>query len=489
MSKKWHQETAATVRDAIRAREVSAAEVTQAYLGRIDEVDGKVQAYIDVWRDSALARAETIDIDLEAGKDRGPLAGVPVGLKDVLCTTEGTTGCCSKILKRFRSPFNATVVEKLLAAGVVPLGKNNMDEFAMGSSTENSSRQITRNPWDLERVPGGSSGGSAAAVVADECAFSIGSDTGGSIRQPAALCGCVGMKPTYGRVSRYGLVAFASSLDQIGPFTKDITDMALVLNVICGQDPKDSTSAALAAPDFTQALRDDVGGLTIGLPKEYFSDDLGQAMREQIEAAIKVLEKAGAKIAEVSLPHTDYGISAYYIVCTAEASANLARFDGVRYGARDPKAKNTKELYHLTRSAGFGPEVQRRILLGTYVLSSGYYDAYYLKAQKVRALIQRDFTEAFKICDVIACPTTPSAAFKIGEKVDDPLDMYLSDVFTVAVNLAGVPGMSMPCGLTAEGLPAGLQLIGKPFDEATLLRVGYTYEKNRPAGLGRPPIA
>ena len=489
MSKKWHQESAATVRDAVRAREVSAAEVTQAYLGRIDEVDGKVKAYIDVWRDSALARAEFIDAGLKAGKDMGPLAGVPVGLKDVLCTTEGTTGCCSKILRGFRSPFNATAVERLLAAGVVPLGKNNMDEFAMGSSTENSSRQITRNPWNLERVPGGSSGGSAAAVAADECAFSIGSDTGGSIRQPAALCGCVGMKPTYGRVSRYGLVAFASSLDQIGPFTKDITDMALVLNVICGQDPKDSTSAALAVPDFTQALREDVDGLTIGLPKEYFSDDLGQAMREQIDAAIKVLENAGAQIVEVSLPHTDYGISAYYIVCTAEASANLARFDGVRYGARDPQAKNTKELYHLTRSAGFGPEVQRRILLGTYVLSSGYYDAYYLKAQKVRALIQRDFMEAFKTCDVIACPTTPSAAFKIGEKVDDPLDMYLSDVFTVAVNLAGVPGMSMPCGLTAEGLPAGLQLIGKPFDEATMLRVGYTYEKNRPAGMGRPPIA
>jgi len=359
----------------------------------------------------------------------------------------------------------------------------------MGSSTENSAVQTTRNPWNLAYVPGGSSGGSAASVASDTCALALGSDTGGSIRQPAALCGCVGMKPTYGRVSRYGLVAFASSLDQIGPFSKDVEDCALALNVICGRDPHDSTSADVPVPDFTKSLTNDVSGIRIGLPKEYFTEALGAEMRDRITDAVAVLERAGAQTIEISLPHTQYAVAVYYIICTAEASANLARFDGVRYGYRSPQAKNVGDMYHLTRSEGFGPEVQRRILLGTYVLSSGYYDAYYLKAQKVRALIQDDFVNAFEQCDVIATQTSPTPAFKIGEKTADPLEMYLSDIYTISVNLAGIPGLSLPCGLTAAGLPAGLQLLAKPFDEATLLRVAYTYEKNREFVMGPAPAA
>jgi aspartyl-tRNA(Asn)/glutamyl-tRNA(Gln) amidotransferase subunit A len=486
MSNTWYEKTAHEIRDAVRSGEVSAVDVTDSCLKRIAAVDGKLKAFVDVWNDAAHAQAAQVDAKIAKGEDPGPLAGVPIGLKDVLCTKQGTTTCCSQILKGYRSPFDATVVERLADAGAVFVGKLNMDEFAMGSSTENSSIQTTRNPWNLDCVPGGSSGGSAAAVAGHECAITLGSDTGGSIRQPAACCGCVGLKPTYGRVSRYGLVAFASSLDQIGPFTKDVEDCALVLNAICGRDLRDSTSADLLVPDFTQALKGGVSGMKLGMPKEYFTGALGAEMREKIDAAIKVLEGQGAEIVEVSLPHTDYAVATYYIICTAEASANLARFDGVRYGYRAPGVTNVDELYRKTKSEGYGPEVRRRIMLGTYVLSSGYYDAYYLKAQKVRSLIQRDFTNAFKQCDAIVTPTAPTPAFKIGEKASDPLEMYLSDIYTISVNLAGLPGLSSPCGLTASGLPAGLQIIAKPFDEETLLRVAYTYEQNRGFELGMP---
>lgn len=486
MSNTWYEKTAHEIRDAVRAGDVSAAEVTESCLDRIAAVDGQLKAFIDVWNDAARAQAAKVDAKIQNGEDPGALAGVPIGLKDVLCTKQGTTTCCSQILKGYRSPFDATAVERLADAGAVFVGKLNMDEFAMGSSTENSSLQTTKNPWNLDCVPGGSSGGSAAAVAGHECAITLGSDTGGSIRQPAACCGCVGLKPTYGRVSRFGLVAFASSLDQIGPFTKDVEDCALVLNAICGRDLRDSTSADLPVPDFTQALKGDVSGMKLGMPKEYFTDALGAEMRETIDMAIKVLEGQGAEIVEVSLPHTDYAVATYYIICTAEASANLARFDGVRYGCRAPGVSNVDEMYRKTKTEGYGPEVRRRIMLGTYVLSSGYYDAYYLKAQKVRSLIQRDFNEAFEQCDAIVTPTTPTPAFKIGEKSSDPLEMYLSDIYTISVNLAGLPGMSLPCGLTASGLPAGLQIIAKPFDEETLLRVAYTYEQNRGFELAMP---
>lgn len=489
----WYALTAHEIRDAVRDKRVSAAEVTRACLDRIDRIDPQVRAYIDVWRDNALKQAASIDARLAKGDAVGPLAGVPVGIKDVLCTRQGFTTCCSKILgagtpQGYRSPFDATVIERIEAAGAVFLGKLNMDEFAMGSSTENSAVQVTHNPWNLQCVPGGSSGGSAAAVAADECAFSLGSDTGGSIRQPAALCGCVGLKPTYGRVSRYGLVAFASSLDQIGPFTKDVADLALVMNVISGRDPKDSTSAALEVPDYTSFLKTDVKDITVGLPKEYFTDALNKEMGEKIMAAVKTLKKQGAKVVDVSLPHTDYAIACYYIICTAEASANLARFDGVRYGFRAPEARDVKDMYCMSKTQAFGPEVRRRIMLGTYVLSSGYYDAYYLKAQKVRSLIKRDFLNAFEKCDVIMGPTSPTPAFAIGEKTSDPLEMYLSDIYTISINLATIPALSIPCGLTERGLPAGLQIMGKPFDEPTMIRVAYTYEKTRGFDMGKAPI-
>ena len=478
--------TAHEIRDAIRKGDLTSVTAAESCLERIAAVDSKVRAYVDVWADHALDQAESIDKRIKNGEEVGPLAGVPVGLKDVLCTEHGFTTCCSKILQGYRSPFDATVVKRLAQAGAVFLGKLNMDEFAMGSSTENSAIQVTCNPWNLDHVPGGSSGGSAAAVVADECALSFGSDTGGSIRQPAACCGCIGMKPTYGRVSRFGLVAFASSLDQIGPFSKDVEDCALALNVICGHDPNDSTSIDTEVPDFTGTLEAGVSGLRLGLPSEYFTDALGAEMREKIETAIQVLEDQGAGIVEVSLPHTEYAIAVYYVICTAEASANLARFDGVRYGHRASGVTGVEALYHQTKSQGYGPEVQRRILLGTYALSSGYYDAYYLKAQKVRSLIRKDFQEAFAQCDAILTPTSPTPAFKIGERTADPLEMYLSDIYTISVNLAGLPGISVPCGLTDSGLPAALQVIGKPFDEATVLRTAYAYEQNRGFDMGKP---
>lgn len=488
MTAPWYARTAFEASEAVRNGVAAAAEVVDSYLERIAAVDGKVDAYTQVWHESARAQAASLDQRRRNGELLGPLAGVPVALKELLCTTEGETTCASKILAGFRSPYDATVVKKLKAADAVLIGKVNMDEFAMGSSTENSAIKQTRNPWNLACVPGGSSGGSAAAVAADECAIALGSDTGGSIRQPAALCGCVGIKPTYGRVSRFGLVAFASSLDQIGPLNKDVRDCALTLNVLCGRDSQDATSADLSVPDFTAALSGDISGLRVGLPKEYFTDALDSEVGGLIERAVEVLRDRGAAVKEVSLPHSDYAVATYYIICTAEASANLARFDGVRYGFRHPGAKDMREMYVLSKSAGFGPEVRRRILLGTYVLSSGYYDAYYLKAQRVRTLIKRDFDEAFKEVDVVLGPTSPTPAFRFGEKMDDPLTMYLSDIYTISCNLATLPGLSLPCGLTQSGLPVGLQLLGKPFDEATLLRVAYCYEQNRGLNLGKPPL-
>lgn len=477
MQTDWTALPAHALREAIQNGDATSVAVTQACLDRIDAVDDRVQAFVEVWREEALARAAAVDEMAGKGIDIGPLGGVPIGLKDVLCTRLGHTTCCSHILEGYRSPFDGTAVLGLEDAGAVFLGKLNMDEFAMGSSTENSARQTTRNPWNLECVPGGSSGGSAAAVAARECPISLGSDTGGSIRQPASLCGVMGMKPTYGRVSRWGLVAFASSLDQIGPFTRNTKDMALTLNAICGHDPRDSTSIDRPMPDLTEALGRGVEGLRIGLPTEYFAEGLSAEVRASVEAALAQLESAGASLVEVSMPHAQYAVAVYYIICTAEASANLARFDGVRYGFRAPEARSVEEMYRMSKSQGFGPEVQRRIMLGTYVLSSGYYDAYYLKAQKARRLIREDFDRAWEHCDIIATPTAPTPAFPIGAKTDDPLEMYLSDIYTISLNLAGGPGISVPCGTAGNGLPIGLQFMGQPFDEPSLIQAADAYER------------
>ncbi len=463
--------------DLLRAGKVSAVEAARAYFERIAQVEPRIRAYLTVTREGALAQAEAVDEARKAGVRLGPLAGVPLALKDVLCTRGVRTTCASKILESFVPPYDATAVGRLRAAGAVFLGKANMDEFAMGSSTENSGFHPTANPWDTGTVPGGSSGGSAAAVAADEAAGALGSDTGGSIRQPASLCGIVGLKPTYGRVSRYGLVAFASSLDQIGPLTKDVEDTALLLQVIAGRDPRDSTSAAVPVPDYRAALREPVRGLRVGIPDEYFIEGMDPEVEGAVREAMRVLEGLGARPEKVSLPHTDYAVATYYLVATAEASSNLARYDGVKYGHRSRRGRDLIEMYQQTRREGFGPEVRRRIMLGTYALSAGYYDAYYLKALKVRTLIRQDFLEAFKRCDVILTPTSPTAAFRFGEKTADPLTMYLSDIFTISANLAGIPGISIPCGFTRAGLPIGLQLLGQPFDEARVLRAAYAYEQ------------
>lgn len=460
-------------------RETSAREVTQACLDQIQRVDGQVKAFLSYNAEDAMAQAAAVDAAIASGANPTdkPLLGVPIALKDVLSVKGQPLGCASKILDGFTSVYDATVVEKLKAAGAIVFGRLNMDEFAMGSSTENSAYFTTRNPWDTERIPGGSSGGSAASVAADECIASLGSDTGGSIRQPAALCGCVGLKPTYGRVSRYGLVAFASSLDQIGPFTKDVRDAATLLEVISGHDLRDSTSIPQPVPHYRGALTGDIKGLKIGLAKEYMVGGLDPEVKASVDTAVKQLESMGAEVVEVSLPHTEYAVATYYIVATAEASANLARFDGIRYSKR-VDGSNPAELYKNTRGAGFGPEVKRRVILGTYVLSSGYYDAFYLRAQKVRTLIRQDFDKAFEKVDVIVTPTTPTAAFKAGEKAADPLQMYLSDIFTISCNLAGNCGISLPCGFTKEPkLPIGLQMLGKPFGEETLLRIAHAYEQ------------
>ena len=459
-----------------RSGEATPTRVVEDYLQRIGALDSKVRAYLTLTQESAIAQAEAAEKRLRAGKPLGLLDGVPLAIKDVICTKGVRTTCGSRILEQFVPPYDATVMARLNAAGAVMLGKTNMDEFAMGSSTENSAFYPTRNPWDLARVSGGSSGGSAAAVAADLAAGALGSDTGGSIRQPAAFCGTVGVKPTYGRVSRYGLVAFASSLDQIGPFARDVRDAALLLGAIAGHDPLDSTSTDVPVPDYLAALGQGIEGLRVGIPSEYFIEGMDPEVEKAVGTAVEVLKGLGAKTETVSLPHTDYALATYYLIAPAEASSNLARYDGVKYGYRAPGGKDLIQMYGRTRAEGFGAEVKRRIMLGTYALSAGYYEAYYGKAQRVRTLVRRDFQQAFDRVDVLACPTAPNVAFKLGEK-EDPLQMYLCDIFTIPVNLAGLPGLSLPCGFTQGGLPIGLQLIGKAFDESTLLRAAHTYEQ------------
>jgi len=459
--------------DEMRRGRITSGDLMDSLKQRIREVEERVHAYVTIPERPPETKSPSSDRRQEAG----PLSGIPVAVKDNMTTRGIRSACSSRILLNFIPPYDATVVERLYRAGAVLIGKTNMDEFAMGSSTETSYMGVTRNPWDLKRIPGGSSGGSAAAVAADECIAALGSDTGGSIRQPAAHCGVVGMKPTYGRVSRYGLVAFASSLDQIGPITKDVTDCALLLNAISGHDPRDSTSVKVPAPNFTSALTGEIRGLTIGVPAEYFVEGIQPEVEDAVRAALALLEGRGAVIKEVSLPHAGYAIATYYILATAEASSNLARYDGVKYGYRTDDSADLMEMYMKTRAQGFGPEVKRRIMLGTYVLSSGYYDAYYRKAQQVRTLIKNDFDQAFQTCDVLITPTSPTTAFRIGEKINDPLQMYLSDIFTISVNLAGIPGISIPCGLDSSGLPIGLQVLGRHFDEEAVLRTAYAYEQ------------
>ena len=459
----------------------------RAYLDRIAAVDPSVRAYITVTPERALAAAAAADARWRAGRPLSPIDGVPIAVKDLLCTKGVRTTCGSRILEHFVPPYDATVIERLEAAGTVLLGKTNMDEFAMGSSTEHSAFFATRNPWDLARVPGGSSGGSGAAVAADLAAAALGSDTGGSIRQPAAFTGTVGLKPTYGRVSRYGLVAFASSLDQIGPFAKDVIDAALVLRVIAGRDPLDSTSADVPAPDFVAELGRPIEGLRLGVPQEYFVEGMDPEVEASVREAIDVLKRLGGRAEPISLPATDYALAAYYLIAPAEASSNLARYDGVKYGSRAAGARDVIDMSSKTRAQGFGPEVKRRIMLGTYALSAGYYEAYYGKAQKVRTLVRRDFDAAFARVDVIVAPTTPNLPFKHGEK-EDPLAMYLNDVLTIPVNLAGLPGVSVRCGFSLAGLPIGLQFIGRPFDEATLLRAAHAYEQATGWQTRRPPL-
>ena len=477
--------TIADLQDLLRARKVSPREVLEALQARIEDVDPKIDAYLSRDFEAALKEAEKVDVDL-------PLGGVPLAIKDIINVAGQPCTCASKILANYRATYDATVIRKLRAAGAIPFGKMNMDEFAMGSSTENSSVKPTRNPWDLSRVPGGSSGGSAAAVVADAAFGALGTDTGGSIRQPAALSGLVGFKPTYGRVSRFGVVAFASSLDQVGPLTKTVRDAALIMRTIAGHDPQDSTCLSEPVPDYVAELKEDLRGVKLGLPKEYMIEEIDPQVKSAIDVAIKQLQSLGAEIVDVSLPHTDYGIAVYYFLATAEASANLARFDGVRYGHRAENPKDLLDHYGRTRQEGFGAEVKRRIILGTYVLSSGYYDAYYIRAQKVRELIRQDFAKAFEKVDAIVSPTSPVPAFKLGERTADPLQMYLADIFTNTGNLAGICGISVPCGFAevdGHRLPIGLQLLGKPLDEARILQVAHAYEQSTDWHKARPPIA
>jgi aspartyl-tRNA(Asn)/glutamyl-tRNA(Gln) amidotransferase subunit A len=472
---KLNEMTIVGLRKLLDNREIKVKDVVDDVYARIDAVEAKVKAYITITRDEAYQGAEKAQKTLDTG-GATLLTGVPLAIKDNMCTKDILTTCASKILHNFIPPYESTVTGKMKEQGYVIVGKANMDEFAMGSSTENSSVHTTRNPWNTDCVPGGSSGGSAAAVAAGECIAALGSDTGGSIRQPAALCGVVGLKPTYGRVSRYGLVAFASSLDQIGPLTKDVADSAALMNVISGHDPMDSTSAPVEKPDFMAALGRDIKGLRIGIPKEYFVEGIDSDVEQAVNDAIKKLESLGAKAVAVSLPHTGYATATYYILATSEASSNLARYDGVKYGLRET-GKDLLDMYMNTRAKGFGAEVKRRIMLGSYALSSGYYDAYYKKAQQVRTMISNDFDNAFREVDVIVTPTAPTPAFRIGEKAADPLQMYLSDIFTISVNLAGAPAISIPCGFTKDNLPVGLQIIGRHFDEETIFKTAYAYEQ------------
>ncbi len=472
-------------------KERSAVEITQEALDRIQTLEPKLHSFLCVTTERALEQARAVDAKIAAGEEIGLLAGIPIGVKDNICTKEITTTCASRILEKFVPPYEATVTQKLAATGAVMVGKTNLDEFAMGGSTETSAYGLTANPWDLSRVPGGSSGGSAAAVAAGECTVSLGSDTGGSIRQPASFCGVVGIKPTYGLVSRYGLVAFASSLDQIGPFARSVEDAATLLQAIAGHDPKDSTSLKVPIPDYTASLQPDLkskGQLKIGVIKETFGEGLDSQVEEAVNIALAQLQNLGAEIHIISCPRFRYGLPSYYIIAPSEASANLARYDGVKYGYRADEAENLIEMYTRTRASGFGTEVKRRIMLGTYALSAGYYDAYYLKAQKVRTLIKEDFEKAFEQVDVLACPTAPSTAFKAGEKTADPLSMYLVDLMTIPVNLAGLPGISVPCGFDDSGLPIGLQLIGKPLREDQLFQVAYAYEQSTQWHLRMPQV-
>lgn len=458
-------------------KEITAVELTNCLLARINEVEGEVRAYITVTREAALKQAKDVDLKIASGGEIAFLEGIPAVIKDNICIKGVKTTCASKMLENFVPPYNASVMEKLQAEHMVLLGKANLDEFAMGGSTENSAFYPTHNPWNLDCVPGGSSGGSAAAVAAGTAIWALGSDTGGSIRQPASFCGVVGLKPTYGRVSRFGLIAFASSLDQIGPVTRDVTDCAHLMNVIAGYDKNDSTSINAITPDYTKSLVNDVKGLKIGLPKEYFVSGMDSDVEKAVRAAIKQLEDLGAEIIEVSMPHTEYAVSAYYLIAPAEASSNLARYDGVSYGAR-VEGTDIVDMFKKTRSEKFGEEVKRRIMLGTYALSAGYYDAYYLKALKVRTLVKQDFDRAFEKVDVLVAPTAPTPAYKIGAMISDPMKMYLQDVCTIPVNLAGVPGISVPCGFSNDHMPIGLQIIGKPLGEETLIRTAYTFEQN-----------
>ncbi|MDR7435227.1 MAG: Asp-tRNA(Asn)/Glu-tRNA(Gln) amidotransferase subunit GatA [Armatimonadota bacterium] len=481
--------SAVELRERLVRGDISAQEVTEAFLQRIHALDPRLHAFLYVDTEGAIAQARQVDEQVltgarRSGRELPPLAGIPVAVKDNICTKGIPTTCASRILEGWRPPYDATVVERLRRAGAIILGKTNLDEFAMGSSTENSGFGPTRNPWDLTRVPGGSSGGSAAAVAAGMAPLALGSDTGGSIRQPAALCGIVGLKPTYGRVSRYGLVAFASSLDQIGPMARTVTDCAILLNVIAGNDPRDSTSANLPCPDFTRALQVEVRGLRIGIPRECFVEGLQPEVREAVLQAARLFSDLGAVCEEISLPHLDYALPTYYLIAPAEASSNLARYDGVQYGYR-AKAGDLYTMYARTRREGFGAEVKRRIMLGTYALSAGYYEAFYLKALQVRTLIKQDFDVAFQDHDLILMPTSPTVAFPLGEKVTDPLQMYLNDIFTIPVSLAGLPGISVPCGF-ANGLPIGLQLVGRPFDEETVLRAAFTFEQHTEYWKARP---
>lgn len=471
-------------------KERTSVEITQDALDRIQALEPKIHSFLHITADYALEQARQVDAKIAAGEEIGMLAGIPIGIKDNMCTQGIPTTCASRILENFVPPYESTVTQKLKDAGAVMVGKTNLDEFAMGSSCETSAYQQTANPWDLSRVPGGSSGGSATAVAASECVVAIGSDTGGSIRLPASFCGIVGMKPTYGLVSRYGLVAYASSLDQIGPFGRSVEDAAILLNAIAGYDPNDSTSLKLEIPDYTKSLQPDLKskGLKIGIIKETFGEGLDPVIAKTVQQAIDQLKSLGAEVQEISCPRFRYGLPAYYIIAPSEASANLARYDGVKYGFRTPEAENLLEMYKKTRAAGFGAEVKRRIMLGTYALSAGYYDAYYLKAQKVRTLIKQDFEQAFEKVDVLVCPTAPTPPFKAGEKISDPLTMYLSDLMTIPVNLSGLPGMSIPCGFDDQGLPIGMQLIGKVLGEEQVFQVAYAYEQSTDWHLKQPPL-
>jgi aspartyl-tRNA(Asn)/glutamyl-tRNA(Gln) amidotransferase subunit A len=489
LANELHQLTIHEAHELLKQRKISSTELTKSVLKRIAEIEGKVHACVTIVEDIALKEAEKVDNHIKSAPEITPLTGIPTLIKDVICTKGIRTTCSSKMLENFVPPYDATVMEKLKAHKVVIVGKTNMDEFAMGSSTEHSAFFPTHNPWDLSRVPGGSSGGSAAAVTADETIYALGSDTGGSVRQPAALCSVVGLKPTYGRVSRFGLVAFASSLDQIGPLTKDVTDCALVMNAIAGYDPRDSTSVPHPVPDYTRQLIPNIKGLRIGIPKEYFVEGMQNQVRAALGAAIDKLHELGAEIDwEVSLPHTKYALAVYYILAPSEASANLARYDGVKYGFSERDASNVIETTEKTRQFGFGLEVKRRIMLGTYALSAGYYDAYYLKAQKVRTLIKREFDQAFAKYDALVTPTSPIVPFRLGEKLEDPMQMYLSDVCTLPINIAGIPAISIPAGF-ADNLPIGMQIMGKPFSEEMLLRIAFAYEQATDWHQRKPKIS